>query len=602
MSRMRTTGNPLLQSAAFRILGFLLLVWTSLIGIGQAQDLSVTATLSETQIFQGERFGLSIEISGSDFSNIERPQLPDIKGARLLSGTPSVSRNYQFINGKSTRSFTYTYFFSAEEAGRYQLPEIPVIVDNKTYRTQPVDYRILARDQSGQQKDDQRANLFMRLEVSDTNPVAGQQLLANVVLYFKENVEIISYQPEPGWKAEGFWKEQLNRNDRPMAESVIMNGERYRKARLMQYALFPTRSGDLTLSPYTVTVSVRVRSNRSQNDPFSSFFGGFGTNRRDIDLKSKPVNMSVRNIPEISDAEYIGAVGRFNIKREISTTSPREGETIELTTTIEGTGNVPLVSKPQYDLPEAFERYQPKEQSNIDREGNQIVGRRTFTDILVARKAGSYTIPATTVAFYDAGNKKFDNVRLGSYQVNVRPALNAGIAASNNGIPLQPITGIASWQSTHEAPLTSYWWFWAGSVLPFLILGVGFWQKQYQERLQSDSAFARSEKAKKAAQKQLQQAQEHAETNRIKETYGAMQKALAGFISDRLNLPGAGLDKQTYLQHLRDQQLDAELIKKVDRLMDKAGTIQYAPNASVEDAKSDIETTRELITTLSKHI
>ncbi|MGM0587361.1 MAG: BatD family protein [Bacteroidota bacterium] len=584
-----------------------LLVWITAWTVSSsawAQQLTVNASLSETKIFEGERVALSIEISGSDISNVNRPNLPSLASMRLLSGNPSVSRNYQFINGRSSRSITYTYYYVAEEPGEHALPAIPVDVDGMTYETKSIPYTIVSRDQSSQsQQDDQRANIFMRLEVSDENPVAGQQLLANLVLYFKENVEILSYQPAPGWKAEGFWKEQLKRNERPMAQSVIMDGERYRKANLMQYALFPTRSGSLTLSPYTVSVSLRVRSNRGNNDPFSSFFGGFGTNQREIELKSEPVELDIQELPKINDAIYIGAVGRFDIQRSINTTDPLEGESIELVTRISGVGNVPLITNPQYQLPDGLERYQPQEQSNVDREGNQIVGSRTFTDILVARKAGTYTIPATTLAYYDPRKMEYQRISLDDFEITVRPNFNKSAGASaNSSIPFRPITGMSSWTSQTTSSLWSHWWLWVGLALPLVIIGVGYWQKHYRDRLSSDTAFARSQFAMRHAQEKLDEALNFAQEGNIKDAYSAIQKALTGFISDRLNLPSAGLDRQDYIEYLQQQDIDQPLRDEVNKILDKAGTIQFAPTASVSDTKQDIETTKGVIKSLSKQL
>src|SRR5699024_9047294 len=118
-----------------------------------------------------------------------------------------------------------------------------------------------------------RPNIYLRLDISNTHPVTGQQIIANVVLYFKKGLQVESFQPQPGWKAQGFWKESLNTNNSPTVHSVVINGVQFRKARLLQFALFPTKSGSLTISPYQVTVNVRKYG--TQNNPFSNFFGGF---------------------------------------------------------------------------------------------------------------------------------------------------------------------------------------------------------------------------------------------------------------------------------------------------------------------------------------
>src|SRR5690625_7101908 len=78
--------------------------------------------------------------------------------------------------------------------------------------------------------------------------MTGQQSVASIVLYFKQGMEVTSYQPTSGWRTDGFWKEELENIRQPQAESVILSGVRYRTATLLRYALFPTRSGELSLS------------------------------------------------------------------------------------------------------------------------------------------------------------------------------------------------------------------------------------------------------------------------------------------------------------------------------------------------------------------
>ncbi len=245
----------------------------------------------------------------------------------------------------------------------------------------------------------------MQLEVSDKQPITGQQIISNVVLYFQDGLEVNSYQPVPGWKAEGFWKEELTNTDRPQATSTIIDGVRYRKARLLQFALFPTKSGELEISPYEIVVS--VRSTRSRGDSFSSFFGGFGGNQRQIELNSDPVTLDVRDLPASDDSYYFGAVGNYDINRQVSTTKAVEGESIEIKTDISGTGNIPLITKPEYDLPDGLEVYEPQETSELNRRNHQISGNKTFTDVIIARKSGTYTIPEKKIAYFDPDRNQY---------------------------------------------------------------------------------------------------------------------------------------------------------------------------------------------------
>src|SRR5699024_1377092 len=149
-------------------------------------------------------------ISGS-FNNVSRPTLPTFEdGFRLLSNTPSTSRSYRYVNGQSSTSYTYSYQLIARQTGSHQIPPVSISIDGEEYTTDPIDVTIVDRSQSKKTGEEQQPDIFVQLELSDSQPVTGQQIISDVVLYFQDGLEVNSYQPVPGWKAEGFWKEELN--------------------------------------------------------------------------------------------------------------------------------------------------------------------------------------------------------------------------------------------------------------------------------------------------------------------------------------------------------------------------------------------------------
>lgn len=564
-------------------------------------DVNVIATVSETTVYSGERISLSVEVSG-DFNNVSRPELPEFPGFRLLSNNPSTSRSYSFVNGKTSSSYSYSYYLIAQDKGSYTIPPITVAIDGKDFTTEPIEIKVVDRNGSATDpSSESRPEIFLRMEISDKKPVPGQQLIADVILYFKDGLEVNSYQPVPGWKAEGFWKEELENTERPRAQSTIVNGIRYRKARLLQFALFPTKTGDLTISPYEIIVSVRAASSR--NDPFSSFFGGFGSNQRQVELKTDPVKLEVEPLPAVETGTYIGAVGSFTINRKISTDKAVAGESIEIETTIRGTGNVPLITKPEYNLPEGLEVYDPQESSSLNRRNQQISGTKVFTDIIIARTPGSYVIPEKTVAYFNPARNQYVQEALPALTFSVIRDPNATIAADQPlALPIKPVTGLASWTSTSSTLVLNRWWFWLGLLFPLIVLGIGYWQKTYRDKMTNNTAFARSKRASEIAAKRLEEAIEKSEKGHIREAYNLLQKALTGFIGDKLNLPEAGLSIQSYVSALQDKGVDMNLVKNVRMLLDKCATISYAPDTSHSYLKSHVGLAQSIIEKLKKEL
>lgn len=559
-------------------------------------SVSVSASVSQTTIYHGERVKFSVKISGS-FKDVSRPQLPEFEGVRLLSSTPSTSRSYSYVNGQSSTSYTYTYYLTAQNKGTYQIPPASITIDGETYQTDPIEIEIIDRNEAAESGSSGQPEIFLKMEVSDLQPVTGQQIIADVILFFKDGLEVNSYQPVPGWKAEGFWKEELKNASRPQASSTVIDGVRYRKARLLQFSLFPTKAGELEISPYEIIVS--VQSGRSGGNPFSSFFGS--GNRRKVELSSDPLELTVKSVPDEGDSNYLGAVGFFNISRSTNTNSTKVGETVELTTRIEGTGNIPLITKPEYQLPDGLEVYEPQQNSTLNRKDHKISGRKTFTDVVIARSPGSYTIPAHKVSYFNPSQNKYITTTLSEINFEVDANPDAAVASSSpQQFPVQPITGLASWITPTSVTLIGSWWFWAGLLFPLIIFGVGYWQKSYIEKMNTDEAFARSQQATEKAHDRLEEAINRSQNGNIKEAYNMLQKALTGFISDRLNLPQAGLSNADYVDALADNNVDQNLIKNVRMLLDKCASISYAPDSSHEYLKSHVGLAKSMLDKLKK--
>ncbi len=585
-----------------KLLGVICFVFSLLVlfsgQVYSQSSVSVNASISETKIYSGERVSLSIEVSGS-FNNVSRPELPEFNGLRLLSNSPSTSRSYRFVNGESTTSYTYSYYLIAQDEGTFQIPPVSISIDGEEYLTEAIDVQIIDRNESAASSGSGRPDIFLRMEVSDSQPVTGQQIITDVVLFFKDGLEVNSYQPVPGWKAEGFWKEELENSRRPQATSTIIDGVRYRKARLLQFALFPTKSGELEISPYEIIVS--VRSTQSRDDAFNSFFGGFGSNQRQVELASDPLSLMVESLPSPNDSDYIGAVGTFDINRSISARSAVVGETIELTTRIEGTGNLPLITKPSYELPANLEIYEPEENSNLNRRNQQISGSKTFTDVVIARSPGSYTIPEKTVSYFNPSQNRYVSKTLPSLRFDVKENPDAVTAENTpNSFPVRPVTGLATWVTPTPTNLITNWWFWVGIILPLVVFGVAYWQKSYIEKMNTDQAFARSQQASDKASKRLDEAIALSEQGHIKQAYNMLQKALTGFISDRLTLPEAGLSNADYINALKREDIDENLIKNVRMLLDKCASISYAPDTTHAYLKSHVGLAKSTLEKLKK--
>lgn len=586
---MKRIGKQVLHRILLLSLGVLSLTFTQI----QAQDFSLEATVSENRVFIGEQFTLSIEIQGRSLRNVELPDIPELQGIRVLTSNPSRGQSISIVNGRTSTSTTYRYTLIAMDQGMHRIPPISISIDGEEHQTNPISLEILEKSSLQDDSETRRPDIFSSIELSEESPIIGQQLVANLVIYFKEGIEVTSYQPSPGWRTDGFWKEELENSDQPTTETVIFGNVRYRKATLLRYALFPSKSGLHTLTPFELHLGIRTQPRRS--DPFGSVFGGFGTNQRRVTVETEPVEVNVRSIDPPRSGTSISAIGDYSIEREASPTNVYVGESIELVTRITGRGNLPLISKPEYTFPESFEKYQPREETDLNRRGMTISGTKTFTDIVVPRTPGTFTLPEKQIAVYRPENRNYQYVTLPSISFEVTRDPSANLAESTGNFSLQPISGLAVWKEPTSVSLLEHKWIWIGFLLPLIALLIGYRQKRLTDRLQTDSSFARSHHAWDQAKKRMNLARDELKSGESENTYNYLHKALTGFLTDRLSLPSAGVSDSEILRQIEMKTDDKDIQKKVKQMLDKCATINYAPVGSSEDIRADIDKTEEIL-------
>lgn len=595
---MRRIGNSVTARFVFLSL-ILLLIPFGRFALAQ-QDFQLEATVSENKIFIGEQFNLRVEVSGSSMRDVSLPVVPDIDGIGLLSRTPSRSSSISIVNGKTTTSTTYSYGLIAREKGSFTIPPVTIEIDGEEYQTEPIQVEVIEKGQLSEDGSRQLPEVFLEVEIDEQNPVPGQQIVASIQLYFKQGIEVTSFQPNSGWRTDGFWKEELQNIRQPQAESVILEGVRYRTATLIRYALFPTRSGELTLSEFPLNVGIRTQTAR--NDPFGSFFGSAGSQRR-VTLESEPITVDIRDIPPAPNALSINAVGDLSVERTLMNDNVTVGETLELTTRVNGEGNIPLVRKPEYNFPDNLEPYTPQESSNVERRGLTITGEKVFTELLAPRAPGKYEIPAERIAVFDPTSGSYDFVDLPALTYTVQPGGNVqSVASQSDGIQIQPVTGLAVWHEDASESIFSRIWFWLLLIIPFAALIAAVRKKRLLMKLSTDKEFARAHHAGDVAQERLDHARSIVDKAEPKEIYNMLHKALFGYLTDKLHLPEAGLSDEELMREVRQSSLDEAYQSRIKKILDKCATISFAPSGDRTDYRSDIIKTENLISELNEKL
>jgi hypothetical protein len=162
---------------------------------------------------------------------------------------------------------------------------------------------------------------------------------------------------------------------------------------------------------------VRQRSRRGSI--FDDFFGRSTAQPKTI--RSGPISVEVQPLPP-APAGYSGLVGSFKLAAELSKRVLKVGESTTLTLTVSGTGNAQMISEPQLPVLDQFKIYDDKPGGAVDRSGNQLSGRKTFSKALVPLEPGQLQIPAISLTYFDPSRGSYQTSQTSAYSLDVSPA------------------------------------------------------------------------------------------------------------------------------------------------------------------------------------
>jgi hypothetical protein len=130
-----------------------------------------------------------------------------------------------------------------------------------------------------------------------------------------------------------------------------------------------------------------------------------------------------------------------------------------------------------------------------------------------------------------------------------------------------------------------------------LIAAVLFFIFRKQIKENADITRVRYKKANKVAQRRLKAAEKLLKENKKEAFYEEIERAAWTYLSDRLSIPTAQLNKENIAQILREKAVNDQLIQEVYQVLTTAEFARYAPTTN--HAMQDVyDTTTRLINAL----
>lgn len=617
--------------------------YPSVVDSDDAGQESVTfLTKAPNTVMNGERFYVEyvlIDAEGEDF------EMPDFKDFDVVAG-PSVSQSssIQIINGKSSSNSKCTYSFALmpKKSGTFELPAAKVRVNGKlcTSRTAkvtvegsasssaPSNSATASQGSSTGYSDPlvssdatasvSRSNLYFTAEASKRTVYEQEPILVDYK--FHSNVSVgLSHIAHQKPDMRGFWTQEIGvpQNINPTIER--RGNDVFESGTYLKYVLFPQQTGKLTIPAVNFNCEIRPRGAR-HTDIFDAFLNG-GSINTVVRRVSEPLTIEVLPLPE-RPAGFSGGVGQFNVETQMMTPEFKTNDIATLRLTVRGIGNMTLIKAPKLKFPKTFDTYDARMTDKTKITADGLRGEVYFDYTFVPREVGGFDIPSADFIYFDTQQRQYVTLHTKALHLDVQKGersqedLDAELAmrnadirdihASEHDILRRGFGGESNWIGS-----------WRYFVKMLLSGAAGLALLLYLRRRfkrNADVAGTRNRKARKKANKHLQQAEKALAAGNHRSAsgqadepdknafYSALSQALRGYFADKLTRDAAAFTNESILSALTEKGLDSETIALTKALLEDCDFARFAPSSDAGQREKDLERASELLNTIDQKL
>ena len=405
------------------------------------------------------------------------------------------------INGRQSATSRLMLVLEPRRSGDLKIP--PLNVGAST--TGAIDVHV---DPAPEIESGELPPVFIEVGITpeDSPHYVNAQLGLNVRVYYRSNLtEAAISQPEPSPASVRLLDELAFQADR--------NGVHYRVLE-RHYAIFPERSGDLTIPPLQLTGRLAERRNDQLWQP--------GLRGRRVQVKSEPIQLIIRPRPATAAGASWQPARQLELSEQLSSVDDlRVGEPVTRTVIVDAVGlEENMIAEPAW--PEiSHARIYPDQPQGISRDDGQwVLGHKEFRYAIVPEKEGALVLPELTVHWWDTVNDRQRTSVLPSRVIQVQSSAVTTLPQRTLAAPA-PLAG-----STPQEPGVNggpvYWrWLTLLFAVGWLTTLIGAWRKRTRNASQGSSGQTVSGDDESQLLKSLKQACNLGDTGQARRALGA---------------------------------------------------------------------------------
>lgn len=567
-------------------------------------QVSFRAKVSKKTLGINERLQIDF-LMNEDGDNFTPPAFVNFK----VVGGPSQSISNSWINGERTYSKTYTYFLAPKKRGSAKIGQASIEVKGVIYKTSPIEINVTAAVDVPKDPNDPEylasESIDLVAEISKTDPYLNEAISVVYKLYIAENTGIRTWNEIDKPRYNDFWSQNIDVKELKVQEGLY-KGENYRFVVLKKTVLFPQKTGELSLEPLTLDISVEVPSNRRD------IFGRRATTTVNRTVTAGNRNIKVKPLPKQGRPEnFSGAVGEFDFKVESSKKTLTASEAFSLKLEVSGKGNLMLFELPEPILPSSLEIYDPEHSEDIKTSLNGTKGRILDNYTIVTNESGQYPIPPISFSFFNPKTKRYETIN--SEKIIINASENPYVSKNNvDNISQDNISKIESKDSKFSSIYTSTKLepiekddffksvlFWLLFITPLFFIPAIIIYTKIKGKRAMDFEGNKIRKNRKLAKKYLGEAKKN--IGNKESFYEALERALHSYLKAKLKIKTVDLSKDRIKSLLDNNSISSSNVTEFVKLLESCDFARYTPLDKSNMIK-DYENASEIIGQIDKQL
>jgi hypothetical protein len=280
-----------------------------------------------------------------------------------------------------------------------------------------------------------RKNLFVKATLNKNACYIGEPVLVTYKLYSRLNTRsAISRQPS----LEGF--SVFDMVDIISIKETVENvqGKPFKVYILRKSQVVPLQSGRLEIDAMEIQNKVHFIKQKAVegagsglNDLFDKMIEEEKAPavEKTIIIRSAPVILEVKPVPEETPPRFNGAIGQFSIHASMVTPEIKAREAGVLKIEITGTGNLAMVEPPQVQWPKNIDSFGLRSSEKLDGSVFPLRGTKTIEYTFMPVEQGEYIIPGIELCYFDPVKESFQTIRTAADTFRVQPGSKSTVTS-----------------------------------------------------------------------------------------------------------------------------------------------------------------------------